>query len=108
MKSKTERVEASAWAKRIKEYCPTTYYLNKDGVVVLDDDSCYKRAIELASEKEVLVDVILTNENGVLEWAIVSVSERGFWFDVKSTQRSALSLCKKMGWKVVTKSNQTI
>lgn len=78
------KIESTAWAKAFKAGSPVSY----------------QEAIEYAMEDRLEVLVERTNENGLMLWAIRVFDEPDFWMDAKPTKKSAISLCKEMGWKV--------
>jgi hypothetical protein len=74
------QIVRTAWAKRFKANDPGTYAY----------------AIKLACERGLVFEIVRTNESGPWLWVI---AHRGFWMDGFKTQKAAVDLCKRMGWK---------
>lgn len=73
----------TTWAKNFKKTNPMDY-----------DD-----AIDIAMDNTVDVGIYKTDQTGEWRWAIDAGN--GFWLDSFKTKKEAVSLCKKMGWKIL-------
>ena len=84
-------IEKTAWAKRFKK----------------EDSMSYERAIELVSVPDLVVDIYQTDETGEKVWAIVPEDDPEFWLDAFKRKQNAVSLCKKMNWRIMGLEEQT-
>jgi hypothetical protein len=85
------QLRRTEWAHNFKRECPGQY----------------ETALEFASSKKLTVKVAFSNETGDPLYAIDVVNYTDnpdcdcFWLDAFPTEREALELCDKMGWKIV-------
>lgn len=77
-----KNIEKTVWAKKLKKE---------------EHISLYNRAIEIASDPDLQVDIYKTDETGEWVWAVSA--DDCFWLDSFKTKKEAIALCKTMGWK---------
>ena len=87
---KNDGIEETLWAKEFKKDSPVSY----------------KTAIEFAKDPTLRVEIDTSTESGTQQWVICASShDPSFWMDAKSTRAEAETLCKTMGWKLLTESS---
>jgi len=59
------------------------------------------RALEYASDPDLCVDIIRTDETGEVQWVIVPEVDPEFWLDSFASKTAALTFCRKIGWRLL-------
>ena len=79
-------LEVSAWAKRLKAECPTSY---KDAI----DVALSVRAvvIEKRDDYSARADFV---------WAIIPDDQTDFWLHALPTRKAAIDVCQNMRWTI--------
>lgn len=92
MKTNPDRktIEKSAWAKGFKKESPR----------------CYEQAIGFSLTPQLPVNLFWNTDAGILQCAIVPVSDPGFWLDATLDAKTAVELCREMGWVIRSRNTR--
>lgn len=96
-----ERIEASDWAQRFRQACPTSYL---DALAVALETKAvtieprYAQEVQEASESDAL-GTLGTLKESVL-WVLLSEKEPDFWLDAHWEPEPLEAVCEEMGWEI--------
>ena len=83
-----EELEKTPWAINMRETAPWAY----------------DEAMELALSPNFAVMIISTNESGEWVYAVEALKNgkrTDFWMESYKSEKNAMALCERMGWRVV-------